>query len=243
MNEPNVPFDLMRMFFGTDPALFYLEIVFRTCVIYLYALVLIRWVGGRGIAQMSTVEFLLVIALGSAVGDAMFYPEVPIFHAMLVISVVIVINKGIDTLIFRFRPLEKAVDGESSEIVHDGVIVMKTLRARKLGQSEVFAGLREHGCRSLGEIRRAYLETSGRFSVFRASEPLYGLPIEPAWDCEPPRTIKAKTVIESLGTLACCECGHVLPKETKETPTLCHNCGNATWTPAVKIRSNDNTDA
>lgn len=46
-------------------------------VIYAYSLLLIRWVGGRGIAQMSTVEFLLVIALGSAVGDAIFYPEVP----------------------------------------------------------------------------------------------------------------------------------------------------------------------
>ena len=91
MNETVVPFDLVRMFFGTDPALFYLEIVFRTCLIYLYALLLIRWVGGRGIAQMSTVEFLLVIALGSAVGDAMFYPEVPILHAMLVITAVVVV--------------------------------------------------------------------------------------------------------------------------------------------------------
>ncbi len=52
MSEPVVPFDLARMFLGTDPALFYLEIVFRTCVVCAYALLLIRWVGGRGIAQM-----------------------------------------------------------------------------------------------------------------------------------------------------------------------------------------------
>ena len=82
MNDPVVPFDLTRMFFGTDPTLFYLEIVFRICAVYAYALLLIRWIGGRSIAQMSTVEFLLVIALGSAVGDAMFYPEVPLLHAL-----------------------------------------------------------------------------------------------------------------------------------------------------------------
>ena len=52
MDDPVVPFDLIRMFLGSDPALFYLEIVFRTCIIYGYALLLIRWVGGRGIAQM-----------------------------------------------------------------------------------------------------------------------------------------------------------------------------------------------
>ncbi len=92
MEDPVVPFDLVRMFLGSEPPLFYLEILVRTCVVYLYALVLIRWVGGRGVAQMSTVEFLLVIALGSAVGDAMFYPDVPLLHAMLVISAVVVIN-------------------------------------------------------------------------------------------------------------------------------------------------------
>jgi uncharacterized membrane protein YcaP (DUF421 family) len=45
--------------------------------------VLVRWVGGRGVAQLSLIEFLLVIAPGSAVGDALFYPEVPLLHAML----------------------------------------------------------------------------------------------------------------------------------------------------------------
>jgi hypothetical protein len=42
MENPAVPFDWASMFFGTDPSLFYLEIVFRTCVIYAYALALIR---------------------------------------------------------------------------------------------------------------------------------------------------------------------------------------------------------
>ncbi|MDP3264688.1 MAG: hypothetical protein U1E06_13565 [Tabrizicola sp.] len=50
----------------------------RTLIIYAYSLLLIRWIGGRGVAQMSVVEFLLVVALGSAVGDAMFYGDVPL---------------------------------------------------------------------------------------------------------------------------------------------------------------------
>jgi len=38
---------------------------------------------------MSTAKFLMVIALGSAVGDAMFYPLVPLLHAKLVITWVV----------------------------------------------------------------------------------------------------------------------------------------------------------
>ena len=66
--EPGfVPFDLQRMFFGDYPPLFYAEVAFRVVVIYGYTLVLIRWIGGRGVAQLSMVELLLVIALGALV--------------------------------------------------------------------------------------------------------------------------------------------------------------------------------
>ena len=232
MEDTVVPFEFGRMMFGTDPALFYLEIVFRTCVIYAYALLLIRWVGGRGIAQMSTVEFLLVIALGSAIGDAMFYPEVPIFHAMLVITVVVVINKMLDWLIARFKPVEKAIDGVTAEVVKDGIIVVKALRHANIGKSELFTSLREQGYANLGEVRQAYIETSGRFSAFRAKPPRYGLPIEPAWDVEPPVMRGSGTTIGPGEAVACCNCGTVLYGATK-TPECCLHCHGTAWTTAV----------
>lgn len=232
MSEPVVPFDLARMFLGTDPALFYLEIVFRTCVVYAYALLLIRWVGGRGIAQMSTVEFLLVIALGSAVGDAMFYPEVPLLHAMLVITVVVIINKVLDTLIYRYEAVEKAIDGQTGEVIREGVIVIDTLRKHKIGKSEVFETLRKQGYTNLGEVRQAYLESSGRFSLFRAKTVRAGLPIEPAWDVCPPRMHGPKTQISENTSFACCNCGTLIERQTK-TPAACPHCGGTSWTPAI----------
>ncbi len=222
---------MMRMFFGTDPALFYLEIVFRTCVVYAYALLLIRWVGGRGIAQMSTVEFLLVIALGSAVGDAIFYPEVPLFHAMLVITVVVVINKALDILIFQFRSVEKTIDGMTVEVIRDGVIIVPTLRHSSIGKSELFESLREHGYGNLGEVRQAYLESSGRFSFFRSKPPRPGLPVEPAWDVRPPQMYGPGAEVGGKST-ACCNCGTVIYGLIK-TPTSCTKCAGTVWTPAT----------
>ncbi|WP_138935009.1 YetF domain-containing protein [Roseovarius arcticus] len=237
MEDLIVPFDLSRMFFGTDPALFYLEIVFRTCVVYAYALLLIRWVGGRGIAQMSTVEFLLVIALGSAVGDAMFYPEVPLCQAMLVITVVVVINKILDILIYRHRTAEKFVDGLTAEVVRAGVVNVRTLHGSKIGKSELFESLREAGFVNLGEVRQAYLESSGRFSIFRSKPPQTGLPIEPAWDVYPPAMFGPGTVVDDI-SMACCECGTVTDVLGR-TPIACPHCGGTVWTPATLAARND----
>ncbi|SHF98598.1 Uncharacterized membrane protein YcaP, DUF421 family [Loktanella atrilutea] len=234
MDEAVIPFDLARMFFGTDPSLFYLEIVFRSCVIYAYALILIRWVGGRGIAQMSTVEFLLVIALGSAVGDAMFYPEVPLFQAMLVITVVVFINKFLDRLIYQFSFAEKFVDGETVEVIRNGVINVSSLRRTRIGRNELFESLREQGVVNLGEVRQAYLESSGRFSIFRSKPARAGLPIEPAWDVYPPVTFDPDTPVDDTA-LACCTCGVVLPAPVK-VPPACLHCGGKIWTSATVAR-------
>lgn len=232
MEDPVVPFDLVRMFLGSEPPLFYLEILVRTCVVYLYALVLIRWVGGRGVAQMSTVEFLLVIALGSAVGDAMFYPDVPLLHAMLVITAVVVINKVLDVLICRYQPVEKVIDGRTAEAIRDGVIVVETVRDAKIGKSELFESLRQAGFGNLGEVRRAYLESSGRFSFFRADTPRPGLSVEPAWDVEPPTTNGPGEHVDPVAGMVCCDCGTLIAG-ARVLPEHCACCGGSVWTAAL----------
>lgn len=178
MEEAIVPLDFGRMFLGDEPALFYLEIVLRTGIIYLWTLVLVRWVGGRGVAQLSLIEFLLVIALGSAVGDSLFYPEVPLLHAMLTILLIVLINKGLDAAVNRFRRAKRLIDGIPKELVRDGVIQGGN-ELRDLAALEVMAMLRLQGIENLGEVRRAYLETNGSISVFRHARPRPGLPIVP----------------------------------------------------------------
>lgn len=44
----------------------------------------------------------MVIVFGLVVGDGMFYVDVFIFYLMLVIILVVVINRLLDVLIFRF---------------------------------------------------------------------------------------------------------------------------------------------
>lgn len=233
MSDPVIPFDLVRMFVGTEPPVFYLEILVRTCVVYTYALILIRWVGGRGIAQMSTVEFLLVIALGSAVGDAMFYPQVPLFHAMLVITAVVLINKALDILIFRFRPVEKIINGRTAKVIHDGVIAADIMRYAKIGKSELLEGLRQAGFVNLGEVRRGYLETSGRFSFFRMDEPRPGLAVEPAWDVAPPSIKGPGAHVPAKTPMVCVDCG-TLTLDAGTLPSSCRCCGGHAWTTAAR---------
>lgn len=211
-----IPFDLVRMLIGDEPVWFLAEIVLRTTIIYLYTLALLRWIGGRSISQLSVVEFLLVIALGSAVGDAAFYPDVPLLHAMVVITVVVLIDKAMDYGIRRWQGVKNLVDGMPSEIVRDGRILCDGLISRGLGTLEVMELLRREGIENLGQVRYAYIESSGALSVFRVTTALPGLPIVP------PPEIRAAT-IPSHGQPQCCaNCG-----ATTSGTQPCPHCGKS----------------
>lgn len=217
-----IPFDWLRLFLGEDPPLFYLEIVFRILVIWIWTMLLLRWIGGRSISQLSVVEFLLVIALGSAVGDAMFYPEVPLAHAMLVIAVLVVLDKGIDYAIRRYRLAKRIIDGQPQALLRDGVILCDGLSARQLGSLELMEMLRLKGVENLASLRVVYLEPSGMLSLFPAQNPQSGLSIMPPREDLPDD-------VPSRGEIACCEnCGLVSNPHMK-----CPNCGVDNWVRAT----------
>jgi uncharacterized membrane protein YcaP (DUF421 family) len=231
MPDPVIPFEFRRMVLGDESPLFLLEIAFRTVVIYAYTLVLIRWIGSRSISQLSLVEFLLVIALGSAVGDAMFYPDVPLAHCMAVITIVVLLDKALSQAVVRSERLEDLIEGKSIEVVRDGIIRFRALRHSTFGHDELFEQLRLNDVANLGQVRAAYLETNGMVSVFTskpgAERP--GLSIDPPWDVEEPRKLRAGQAAPAQGLFACARCGTVEKRPAGGRLPDCPHCGGAVW--------------
>ncbi|MEM5470158.1 YetF domain-containing protein [Hoeflea sp. AS60] len=229
MDQTVIPFDWARMLLGDPPPSFLLEILFRTVVIYIYTFGLIRWIGGRSISQLSMVEFLLVIALGSAVGDSLFYPDVPLLHAMLVITVIVLINKGLDFLILRSDKAQTVIDGVPNWIVREGRLNIDQTSDRGMGKSEVLALLRLEGIANLGEVENAFLEANGDLSVFRAKTPIAGMPIVPPHEiCPVPQLDLSSGATEGSSSLCCFACGTLRIYQE----TICRHCEGKFWTPA-----------
>lgn len=220
--------DFQRMIFGEEPPIFLFEILFRTVVIYAYTLLLLRWLGSRTVGQLSTVEFLLVIALGSAVGDAMFYPEVPLLHSMVVVTIVVGANKFLDMLIARNKQAERFVDGQPMEVVRDGGLSETFLRRLPMSRDELFQKLREDGIEQLGEVRRAYIEKDGKVTVFRfKADTPPGLRIVPPMQIEPPPLVIPGHA-GGKQAVVCVDCGRPFSGSAE-----CQTCGSHHWTPAT----------
>jgi uncharacterized membrane protein YcaP (DUF421 family) len=229
------PLDVMRMFVGDQDPLFYVEILVRTLIIYGYGLLLLRWLGSRTVGQLSTVEFLLVIALGSAVGDPMFYPDVPILHGLAVVTFVVLANKGLDMLIARSKHAERVIDGRPLQVIENGVLHKARSPAGSMGQSELFQQLRQRGIRHLGEVRHVYMEPDGALSVFRYTdgEVRPGLPIVPPWEITPPVQLRGDGPVGADMTLSCLTCGTTGTVAKEDAPGPCPHCHRDKWTIAT----------
>ena len=165
--ESIVPFDLARMFIGEHPPLFLLEVAFRTLIMYGYTLLAVRFLGKRGTGQLTAFDFIVVILLGSAAGDPMLYDDVPLVYGIIVITVVVVIERVLNAFTNRNIKLEEFIESTPTLLVKDGVIDIKALKDEEISHSELLMELREKGVRSIGEVERAYIEPSGRVSVFK----------------------------------------------------------------------------
>ena len=163
--------EFQRIFFGDLTVAIVAEIVLRTVVMYLYTLVLIRLLGKREMGQMSPFELVIIVALGSAVGDPMFYPDVPVIHGMVVITAVVGLQRALVKATERNPRIERVIESAAVLIVEDGRLLADAIDQEDLSESEVFMGLREQGVEHLGEVRRAYMEPSGKISVFREENP------------------------------------------------------------------------
>lgn len=222
------PFDWQRLFVGEFDPLFWGEIVFRTTFIFVALLLLLRVTGKRGMSQLSPLELAIVIGLGSAVGDAMLYAEVPLLHALLVMALVVGLQRLVAHLIVTQEQVETFLEGVPVELVRDGVLQLEGLKRSSLSREDLYERLRPAGVRQLGQVQRVYFEQDGQLSVFcHEANPPAGLPIVPPWDIEPPLA----PPLDYDGPIACLGCGRV--EQQSKVPTQC-GCDHGTaWTPAV----------
>lgn len=163
-------FDPIRMLVGDFSWAFTLEIVLRTAIMYLYTLAVVRAMGKRGLGHLSPFELVIIVALGSSVGDPMFYADVPLLHGIVVITVVVALQRVLQEVTERSPRIEALLESKARRLVTGGVIDEEALDREELTEKELFSALREREVENLGQVRLAYIEPSGVITVFKVDD-------------------------------------------------------------------------
>lgn len=221
-------FEWERVLFNELPVNFLLEVIFRSVIMFTVLLFTLKLAGKRGVKQLSVFETVIIIALGSAAGDPMFYEDVGIIPAIMVFIVILTLYRTVTWLAAKNRRFEEFIEGKTECLISEGKFNVDSFEKESLGQDEFFTELRLQSIEHLGQVRKAYLETSGEVSIYyyEDADVQYGLPIDPELFFN-----KTKKIVDA-GIYACCFCGQV----TKQIPGKhhCTICNKSEWVAAIK---------
>ena len=146
------------------------EIVTGTSVIFFLTYALMRLRGNRQLAQLSVFDLIIIIGLGSAVGDVMIYPEetVPLINSVTAITTLVFIVLIIENLL-AILPAKavKLIEGKERILIKDGEVDYNALRKVNLHQEELKSKLRQSNIHSYTKVREARLEPDGTISITR----------------------------------------------------------------------------
>ncbi|MBO6200382.1 MAG: DUF421 domain-containing protein, partial [Chryseobacterium sp.] len=158
-------FDLKQILLGSEEWSFLLETILRTSIMFFIIIFGLRLLGKRGVKQLSVFELVVIIGLGSAAGDPMFYKDVGIMPALVVFTMIISLYSVITYIISKSKKFEKLVEGKPICLIDQGIFCIKDFKKETLGEDEFFSELRLKGVSHLGQIDKAIEEISGEISV------------------------------------------------------------------------------
>jgi len=223
-------FEWNRVLFNELPLEFLLEVIFRSVIMFVVILIALRLTGKRGVKQLSVFETVIIIALGSAAGDPMFYEDVGLIPACIVFAVIILLYRFVTWLTGKSQWFERFIEGVPVCLIIEGVFSFESFKKEALAQDEFFTELRQKSIEHLGQVRYAYLEPSGEVSVYyyEDKDVKYGLPVRP--ELFEQRSAK----ITEAGKHACSFCGKV--EEQQKGTAVCTVCGHDKWVLAINSR-------
>ncbi|WP_116788726.1 DUF421 domain-containing protein [Flavobacterium psychrotrophum] len=220
-------FEWNRLLFNDLPISFLAEVAFRTIIMFVVVLVTLKFTGKRGVKQLSVFEVVIIISLGSAAGDPMFYEDVGLIPAIMVFCIILMMYRSVTWLLGKSKWFENFMEGTAKCIIEDGQFSIVSFQREDLAQDEFFAELRLKSIEHLGQVRNAYMETNGAISVFfyRDEDVKYGLPIRPQLFA------LKNTVIPKSGVYACTFCANT--QRLEPTEGTCTVCGRKEWVLAI----------
>lgn len=143
----------------------YLTIVLRTIIFYILILVIFRMMGKREIGELSILDLVVFIMIGELAVVAIERPNVRIFHAILPMVLLMVIQIMMAVISLKSKKFRNFVDGKPSIIINRGKIDETAMRNQRYNFDDLMTQLREKDIRSIADVEFAILESSGSLSV------------------------------------------------------------------------------
>ncbi len=147
-----------------------LIIFFRSIILYIIVLIVMRLMGKREISQLQPFELAISIMIADLASVPMSDIGIPIFNGIIPICGLLLMHLLISMLNMKSLKAREIICGKPTILVYRGKIDEKALKKERFTINELQEQLRINNVINLGDVEFAILETSGQITVIQKPE-------------------------------------------------------------------------
>ncbi len=149
----------------------WLSVCVHTLVIYLFLIAAFRLLGRRHLAQLTVIDLVILIVLGSAVETSMIAGNTSLAAGLISAGTLLLVNRVLTGVLLRSKRLRHLVVGDPILLVHQGQLIEEHLRRTGLTETDLLEAIRERGYDTVDKVKFAVLETDGAIHVIPMDAP------------------------------------------------------------------------
>lgn len=139
---------------------------FRTLILYLVLILVIRLMGKRQIGQMEPAEFVVTMLVANLASIPMQDGGIPLFSGLVPILTVLGVELVLSWATLRSLWFRRLLCGKPVILIENGRILQQQLQNTRITLDELMGHLREKDILNPQQVQYAILETNGTLSVF-----------------------------------------------------------------------------
>ena len=148
------------------------EKVVRAVLVYAFLVLALRLGGKRELSQISTIDFVVLLAVANAVQNGIIGDDNSVTGAVVGATTLFLLNGVLIVLVLRSPRARKVLVGTPALLVVNGRFLDENLRRERLSRDDVLQAVTEAGAGGIDEVEECSIEPNGRIVVnLRENDP------------------------------------------------------------------------
>jgi len=154
----------------------YMNLFIKTVILYFYIVIAYRIMGKREVGKLSVTDLIVSILIADLAAITIEQYKFSVMISLIPITTLVALEMVLGFLSMKNDFFRKTLDGDPTVIIKNGKLKFSEMTKLRYSLDDLASQLREHGIKSIEEVKYAVLENDGKLSVF-PNETEYPLPI------------------------------------------------------------------
>lgn len=148
------------------PSTSLVEIFLRGTLVYLFLFFIFRFLR-REAGSIGIGDVLVVVLIADAAQNAMSSDYRSITEGAVLVGSIAFWDYALEWLGYRYESIGRLLQPRPLLLIKDGQLQRRNMRQEMITPDELMGQLREHGVEKPEQVKKCYLESTGRISVIK----------------------------------------------------------------------------